>query len=173
MNKLLQFILGVVSCVLLITTISLFIKHSSSIEEVEHLNNDNSKLESENSKLKSENSDLIQENNDLENEISKLNNQLSNAKRFNNIVNNRLTYGSAPTRTFTGNAMETKIDGEFNGWDGETIFKMRNGTIWQQASYSYKYRYAYSPDVLIYSKDGSTYMRVEGMDDEIRVKRLK
>ena len=173
MNKLLQFILSIVACILLITTITFYNKLSSSIEEVKHLEYENSNFEKEISKLKSENSDLTQKKSDLENEISKLNNQISNVKRFNNVANKSLSYKSAPTRSFTGNAMETKIDGEFNGWDGETIFKMRNGTIWQQVSYAYKYRYAYSPDVLIYSKDGSTYMRVEGMDDEIRVKRLK
>jgi hypothetical protein len=66
-----------------------------------------------------------------------------------------------------------KIDGTFEGWDGETIFKLTNGQIWQQASYAYTYHYAYRPDVLIY-KDGSVYkMKVEGVDKAITVKRLK
>jgi len=40
-------------------------------------------------------------------------------------------------------------------------------------SYSYKYKYAFSPKVLIY-KSGSIYkMRVDGVDDEITVRRLK
>jgi hypothetical protein len=30
-------------------------------------------------------------------------------------------------------AIETMIAGEFNGWEGETIFKLDNGQIWQQA----------------------------------------
>ena len=80
---------------------------------------------------------------------------------------------AVPTRpTATGSVIESKIDGEFNGWDGETIFKLRNGQIWQQSSYSYEYHYAYSPSVLIY-KSGSGYkMRVEGVDGEIQVTRL-
>jgi hypothetical protein len=69
--------------------------------------------------------------------------------------------------------IETKIDGEFEGWDGETIFKLANGQIWQQDSYSYTYHYAYSPDVLIYYISGRYKMRVEGVDDFIYVTRLK
>lgn len=75
--------------------------------------------------------------------------------------------------SYTGSALETQIDGTFEGWDGDTIFKMRDGSIWQQVSYDYTYHYAYAPDVLIYSKNGSNYMRVEGVDDEIRVQRIK
>jgi hypothetical protein len=75
--------------------------------------------------------------------------------------------------SYTGEVMETKIDGEFEGWDGETIFKMMNGTIWQQASYDYTYHYAYMPDVIVFRKRGTFYMRVEGVDDEIAVNQIK
>jgi len=69
--------------------------------------------------------------------------------------------------------IETQIDGEFKGWDGETIFKMLNGQIWQQASYAYLYHYAYSPIVLIYEFKGVWIMRVEEVDETIEVKNLK
>ena len=60
--------------------------------------------------------------------------------------------------------IETQIYDTFNGWDGETIFKLGNGQIWQQSSYAYTYHYAYRPKVLIY-KSGSVYrMTVEGVD---------
>jgi hypothetical protein len=69
--------------------------------------------------------------------------------------------------------IETRIDGEFQCWDGETVFKMLNGQIWQQSSYAYKYCYKYSPAVLIY-KAGNTYkMKVDGVDGEISVRRLR
>lgn len=173
MNKPLQIILALVACILLITNIFLFNKLSSSVDEVESLITEISDLQDEIIKLKSENKILTQENTDLENEITNLNKQISITKRVNSITNNRLSYGSAPVSSITGNAMETKIDGKFEGWDGETIFKMMNGSIWQQASYAYTYHYAYMPDVIIYSKNGATYMKVEGVRDEIRVKRIK
>ncbi len=72
-----------------------------------------------------------------------------------------------------GTVMESNIDGEFQGWSGETIFKLRNGQIWQQASYAYTYSYKYCPRVMIYSSGGRYIMQVEGMDSTIPVVRLK
>jgi peptidoglycan hydrolase-like protein with peptidoglycan-binding domain len=69
--------------------------------------------------------------------------------------------------------IETKIEGEFEGWDGETIFLLDNGQIWQQSSYDYTYHYAYRPDVLIYKSGGEYKMKVEEVDDTISVIRLK
>jgi hypothetical protein len=69
--------------------------------------------------------------------------------------------------------IESQIDGDFNGWEGETIFKLRNGQIWQQSSYAYTYHYAYAPKVLIYKSGASYKMKVDGVDREISVKRLK
>jgi hypothetical protein len=69
--------------------------------------------------------------------------------------------------------IETQIEGEFKGWEGETKFKMLNGQIWQQSSYAYLYHYAYSPNVLIYQFKGVWIMRVEEVDQTIEVKNLK
>lgn len=69
--------------------------------------------------------------------------------------------------------IESQIDGEFSGWDGETIFKLTNGQIWQQAAYAYTYSYKYRPKVLIFRTTGGYEMQVEGMDSRIRVVRLK
>jgi len=75
--------------------------------------------------------------------------------------------------TPSGNAIESYIDGDFEGWSGDTVFKLDNGEIWQQASYAYTYHYAYHPKVLIY-KDGSRFkMKVDGVSSTIEVKKLK
>jgi hypothetical protein len=39
-----------------------------------------------------------------------------------------------PARTSQQDVIESQIDGDFEGWDGETIFKLTNGEIWQQRS---------------------------------------
>jgi hypothetical protein len=70
-------------------------------------------------------------------------------------------------------AIETQIQGEFEGWDGETVFKLDNGQIWQQSSYAYTYHYAYRPKVLIYKSGGVYKMKVDGVEDTIQVRRLK
>lgn len=73
----------------------------------------------------------------------------------------------------SSNIIESSMDGDFNGWEGETIFKLSNGQIWQQSSYAYTYHYAYSPKVLII-KSGNLYkMQVEGVSSSINVTRLK
>jgi hypothetical protein len=69
--------------------------------------------------------------------------------------------------------IESQIDGEFSGWEGETIFKLTNGQIWQQAAYAYTYTYKYRPKVLIFRTSGGYEMQVEGMNRRIRVARIK
>lgn len=75
--------------------------------------------------------------------------------------------------TDASSLIETQIAGDFSGWEGETIFKLANGQIWQQTQYAYTYHYAYRPKVIIF-KTGSGYqMQVEGVDSKIGVTRLK
>ena len=69
--------------------------------------------------------------------------------------------------------IESKIDGEFKGWEGETVIKLLNGQIWQQSEYHYHYHYAYMPDVLIYISGGGYKMKVEGVEKAVGVRRLK
>jgi hypothetical protein len=74
-----------------------------------------------------------------------------------------------------GKVIESYIEREFEGWSGDTLFKLDNGQIWQQDSYAYAYtyHYAYHPKMMIY-KDGTRFkMKVEGVEDSIAVKRLK
>ena len=67
--------------------------------------------------------------------------------------------------------IESRIDGEFKGWEGKTVFKLQNGQIWQQASYGYRFTVADSPKVLIYQSGSEFRMKVEGIDEEIAVQR--
>jgi len=68
--------------------------------------------------------------------------------------------------------IESQIDGDFEGWEGETIVKLMNGQIWQQSEYYY-YHYAFMPKVLIYWSVGEYKMKVEGIEKSIGVKQLK
>ena len=69
--------------------------------------------------------------------------------------------------------VESQIDGDFNGWEGETIVKLMNGQIWQQTEYHYEYHYAYMPNVLVYPSGGGYKMKVDGTDEAVGVQRLK
>ncbi len=69
--------------------------------------------------------------------------------------------------------VESRVDGVFNGWKGDTVVKLQNGQIWQQTQYYYRYIYKYRPSVMIY-KSGTRYkMIVDGIDKEVYVKRLQ
>jgi hypothetical protein len=69
--------------------------------------------------------------------------------------------------------IESQVNGDFEGWDGETILKLANGQIWQQSEYYYHYHYAFMPKVLIFKSDGGFKMKVEGVEKAVGVKRLK
>jgi hypothetical protein len=70
-------------------------------------------------------------------------------------------------------AVDTQVDGEFNGWEGETIVKLMNGQIWQQTEYHYEYHYAYMPKVLVYPSGGGFKMKVDGTSQPVGVERLR
>jgi hypothetical protein len=69
-------------------------------------------------------------------------------------------------------AIESAITGEVEGWDGETIFKLDNGQIWQQAEYDYTYFYEYHPDVTIYQTRAGCRMKVEDETETVLVTRV-
>lgn len=64
--------------------------------------------------------------------------------------------------------VESEIDGEFTGWDGESTYKLTNGQVWQQVTYKYEYKYAYRPEVQIYSGSGGDIMRADGITAHVR-----
>jgi hypothetical protein len=101
-------------------------------------------------------------------ELTALNAWLSRFARAVTEVSN-----GAPAAAEAPAVVESRIDGEFQGWDGETIFRLQNGQIWQQSTYAYKYSYKYSPKVVIYRSGAGYRMQVEGVDGTIGVRRLR
>jgi len=68
--------------------------------------------------------------------------------------------------------IESQIDGDFEGWEGETIVKLTNGQIWQQIEYYYYYRYAFMPKVHIFRTGGGYKMVVDGVKKPVGVELL-
>jgi hypothetical protein len=85
----------------------------------------------------------------------------------------KLSSSARSSQSSRQGVIESQIDGEFRGWEGETIYKLMNGQIWQQASYSYSYSYSYMPSVMIYQKGGIYYMQVKGERESIAVRQLR
>jgi antitoxin component YwqK of YwqJK toxin-antitoxin module len=87
--------------------------------------------------------------------------------------NNNPTYIKPNVSNSTPSVIESSIDGNFEGWSGNTIFKLMNGQIWQQDSYSYHYHYSFMPNVIIYKSGAQYKMKVDGVTQEVVVKQLK
>lgn len=68
--------------------------------------------------------------------------------------------------------IKSRIKGQFEGWDGDTIVELDNGQIWKQTQWRYRYRYKYRPKVLLYRDGYRWYMQVEGMD-AVGVERIR
>lgn len=73
----------------------------------------------------------------------------------------------------TPNVIETQIDGDFEGWEGETIVKLMNGQVWQQSEYYYHYHYSFMPKVMIFKSGAGYKMKVEGIERAIGVTQLR
>lgn len=64
--------------------------------------------------------------------------------------------------------MRYTVNGSWEGWKGETLVEMTDGSIWKQAEYYYEYHYAYRPSATI----SGDKMMVDGMSRAVRVRRV-
>ena len=72
-----------------------------------------------------------------------------------------------------GSIIEENIEGSFEGYKYEQLYKLTNGEIWQQTDSEYDYEYIYNPKVIIFSKNGKYMLKVQGMNQSVSVERLK
>ena len=72
-----------------------------------------------------------------------------------------------------GSSIESNIDGEWNGWNGDTIVRLTNGQIWEQYGLHLSLSLGLGNDVFLFQKSGTWYMQVDGEDEAVAVIRLK
>jgi len=82
-------------------------------------------------------------------------------------------HDSSSTNARSNDVIESQIDGDFEGWEGETIVKLTNGQIWQQNEYYYHYYYSFMPKVVIFKTSSGYKMNVSGTDRSIGVTKLR
>ena len=72
-------------------------------------------------------------------------------------------------------SIQSRILGEFKGWDGYTKFNLENGQVWQQSSAGVLRVIISNPSITIKrSRVSDTYMlKVEGLNSSVRVKRVE
>jgi hypothetical protein len=92
---------------------------------------------------------------------------------FSPIDSSDTSHVGSSVSTPSASIVEAQIDGDFNGWEGETIIRLTNGQIWQQSSYHYEYHYAFMPKVLIFKSGGAYKAKVDGTETSVSVTRLK
>lgn len=63
--------------------------------------------------------------------------------------------------------VESRIAGEFKGWDGKISYGLENGQVWQQRTYKYQYKYAYMPVAIVYKADTGFRMSVAGTNADV------
>ena len=70
--------------------------------------------------------------------------------------------------------IKTRIAGEFNGWDGDTVFRLENGQVWKQRLEGRWSYHAESPEVELHKNlMGFWVLKVVEADKAIGVKRLQ
>lgn len=65
--------------------------------------------------------------------------------------------------------MAPYVQGSWQGWKGNTVVELTDGSTWQQAEYHYEYHYQYRPEVF-FLRDGR--LLVDGMSRAIQVRRI-
>jgi hypothetical protein len=70
--------------------------------------------------------------------------------------------------------VQSRYDGEFTGWSGNTLFRLENGQVWKQAQSGRVSARATRPQITIKRGTlGGYRMNVEGLNESIRVERVK
>ncbi|MBT8049073.1 MAG: hypothetical protein HKN57_14090 [Xanthomonadales bacterium] len=73
------------------------------------------------------------------------------------------------------NTITGTLVGKFSGWDGQTVFKLQDGSIWVQADKDkFHIKEVENPTVVIEpGMFGSWHLSIEGHDSECRVKKIQ
>ena len=94
-------------------------------------------------------------------------------KKYLDAVSRLYNLNKQSSFAYSNNVIESQIDGEFNGWEGETIVKLIDGSIWQQNDYAFSFSYSYCPKVYIFNSNGRMKMKVDGNNTTVSVELLK
>jgi len=68
--------------------------------------------------------------------------------------------------------LESYITDEFEGWDGDTVYELDNGSEWELVSYIYSYSYSYRPKAIIWQDGGKFFLEVQNMKDKKEVRKV-
>lgn len=78
-----------------------------------------------------------------------------------------------PAPSANPGVMETRMAGDFTGWDGGTVFEFANGQVWRQTSFGTLHHYLRSPKVTLVATGSGWRLQVEGVPQSIYVRRIR
>jgi len=67
---------------------------------------------------------------------------------------------------------DSYITDEFEGWDGDTVYELDDGSKWELVSYTYSYSYSYRPKAVIWQDAGRYFLEVQNMNDKQEVREV-
>ncbi len=68
---------------------------------------------------------------------------------------------------------ESALAENCRGWDGNTVFRLANGEVWEQAMPRIRALFLRRPDVRVWRFGEIYFLDVEGAHDPLRVRRVK
>jgi len=68
--------------------------------------------------------------------------------------------------------IESYITDEFEGWDGDTVYELDDGSEWELVSYTYSYSYSYRPRAIVWQDGGNFFLEVQNMRDKQEVRKV-
>jgi len=66
---------------------------------------------------------------------------------------------------------ESHISDEFEGWDGDTIYELDDGSKWELVNYTYSYSYSYRPKAIIWLDGSRYYLEVSSISGKQEVRK--
>lgn len=150
---------------------------SCSNDDLKVLEDENNKLKEELSLIREDVSKILSLTTKLSNDSTEIKNKMTQLQAKIKVLesNSRLNIDSEPIISAFVNVdvIESIIDGEFSGFEYGTIFKLMNGQIWIQEDFNIYISISFYTNVLIYNEGGIYYMKVDGIEQAVQVKRLK
>lgn len=68
--------------------------------------------------------------------------------------------------------LDSYICGDFEGWDGDAVYELDDGSRWELVAYNYLPAYSYRPRTIVW-RDGTRYfLEVQGMKDRPEVQEV-
>jgi hypothetical protein len=68
--------------------------------------------------------------------------------------------------------IDSYIIGDFEGWDGDTVYELDDGSRWELTTYNYVYVFRYRPRAIVWREGVRYFLEVEGMPDRQEVREI-